>query len=172
MRKILSLILCCGIIFCSCSPKNSAGLKSKITENPFSCTAEINYSGEILEAELVYRNSANASIKIVEPSSVAGLCFELHDGEFTANYMDLSFPIEKLGGSAVSMAELIFSALRKSEVSNEFSRDAKTGELYLGSEVGSKKYLLTLDQKSGAPRRFKVYDMDFEVEFKNFRNLE
>lgn len=172
MRKILSLILCCALIFCSCSGKKVAGPKSKIWGNRFSCTAELNYSGEVFKAELSYRNSANASIKIVEPGSVAGLCFELCDGEFSANYMGLEFPIEKFGGSVVSIAELIFSALRKAEVSSEFSHNAKSKELYLDGETASKKYRLTLDEKSGAPHRLEVYGMDFEVEFKNFENLE
>lgn len=172
MKKILALILCCAFIFCSCSGKKAVAPKSKFSENPFSCTAEINYSGEVFKAEISCQNSANASLKIVEPASVSGLMFKCTNGEFSANYMGLEFPIEKLGSSAVSIAELIFSALRKPEISNKFLRDSKSKELYLEGEIGSKKYRLTLDENNGAPKQFKVYGMDFEVKFSNFENLE
>lgn len=170
MKRALFICLAVITFFCSCAGGKSEGTPIK-TGDAFTCTVEANLDGRQFTCNLNCKNSANAELEIILPEELRGVRFSLTNGELLAHYGERSFPISSGGGSAVSSAKLIFTALGRAINTGDVKTD-KNGATYTEGEVSSHKYRLNFSHESGLPDFFEVKSLDFSCRFKNFKFLE
>lgn len=172
MKKILLSISLIVLVFCfvSCT-KNVENPPIPTTDRPFSSTVKITYKDLSYSGFLTFRNSASATLEITEPENLKGLIFTLSNGELSAKYEGLDFPLDTLDSRAKSAAEMIFSALASAGVSSDIQIDNAKNEFSVSGKIYSNKYDMIFDRKSGAIKSFSVPEQELSVTFENFSFL-
>ena len=172
MKKILLsisvFIFCFSLVSCS-SKGDSAPIPT--TDRPFSSNLQISLDNLSYEGFLTFQNGSNATLEITKPDSLSSLIFTLSNGELSAKYEGLSFPLSSLDSNAKSAVEMIFSAIASAGVSNNVQVNEAKGEFTVSGKIYSYKYDMIFDRMSGAIKSFSVPSESLFVTFTNFKFL-
>lgn len=172
MKKILLGISLIVLVFCfaSCDERSKTPT-IPTTDRPFSSTVKIDYKDLSYKGFLTFRNSASATLEITEPENLEGLIFTLSNGELSAKYEGLDFPLDNLDARAKTAAGMIFSALASAGTSSDIKVNEAKNEFSTSGQIYSKRYDMIFDKKSGAVKSFSAPEEQLSVTFENFSFL-
>lgn len=172
MKKISLILSLLVIIFCfaSCDEKSKTPT-IPTTNRPFSSNVKISYKDLAYSGFLTFRNSGSATLEITEPKNLEGLIFNLSNGELTAKYEGLDFPLDTLDAKAKTAAGMIFSALASAGTSSDIKLNEEKSEFSVSGQIYSRKYDMIFDYKSGAVKSFCAPEERLSVSFENFSFL-
>ena len=170
MKKLASLFLIMLFIitFSACKGKEEK-LPSLSANVPFSSRISINYGSLAAEGVLTYHNRASAVLEMSAPESLAGLVFTLEEDRISASYKGISFPLSEIGSTAQSVADIIFSAILKSE--NQTNLKTQGDEFIVSGETHGNDFEIRFDKKSGAITKIESKVLKFSAHFSDFKFL-
>ena len=172
MKKILLSISLITMFFCFVSCNNAPETPTiPTTDRPFSSNVKISYKDLSYSGFLTFRNSASATLEISEPKNLEGLIFNLSNGELSAKYEGLDFPLDTLDSRTKTAAGMIFSALASAGVSSNVEINEAKNEFSVSDKIYSQRYDMVFDRKSGAVKSFSVPEQKLLVTFENFNFL-